>query len=139
LIVVDASAVLELLLQTALAERLATRVLDPAERLHAPHLLDIEVAHVLRRLVLRRQISPDRGELALDDFANLAIERHAHQPLVGRIWDLRDSLTAYDAAYVALAEGLHAPLLTCDRKLADARGHGAKIELIGRKRRASVR
>jgi predicted nucleic acid-binding protein len=130
LIVLDASAVLEMLLQTDLADRLAARVLDPAERLHAPHLLDIEVAHVLRRLVLQKQIGADRGALALDDLARLAIERHTHQPLMGRVWQLRDSLTSYDAAYVALAEGLQAPLLTCDRKLAGARGHAATIELV---------
>jgi predicted nucleic acid-binding protein len=130
LIVVDASAVIEILLQTSLAPRLMLRALDPAERLHAPHLLDIEVAHVLRRLVLQKQITAVRGELAVEDLGKLVIERHSHESLLARIWQLRDSLTSYDAAYVSLAEALQAPLLTCDGKLAGAHGHSATIELI---------
>jgi predicted nucleic acid-binding protein len=130
LIVLDASAVLEVLLRTDRAEAVMDRALDPDERAHAPQLLDVEVAHVLRRLVLHRQISPERGSMALEDLANLVVERHGHEQLVRRIWELRDSLTAYDAAYVALAEALEAPLITCDGKLAAARGHAAEIELI---------
>jgi predicted nucleic acid-binding protein len=130
LIVVDASAVIEILLQTSLAPRLMSRALDVAERLHAPHLLDIEVTHVLRRLVLQKQIIAERGAIAMEDFSKLVIERHGHEALLPRIWQLRDSLTSYDAAYVALAEGLQAPLLTCDHKLAGAHGHAATIELI---------
>jgi len=119
-----------MLLQTSLAPRLMLRAFDPAERLHAPHLLDIEVTHVLRRLVLQKQITAARGEIALDDLAKLVIERHGHESLLGRIWQLRDSVTSYDGAYVALAEALQAPLLTCDSKLAGAHGHAATIELI---------
>jgi predicted nucleic acid-binding protein len=130
LIVIDASALLEILLRTERADRLMVRALDVSQRLHAPHLLDIEVAQVLRRLVQRREITVARAEFAFDDFANLIIERHGHQAFVRRIWQLRDSLTAYDAAYVALAESLDAPLLTCDAKLAGAHGHGATIELV---------
>jgi predicted nucleic acid-binding protein len=130
LIVVDASAMLEILLQTDRAERLMARALDPLERLHAPHLLDVEVTHVLRRLVMQKSISPGRGDLALEDLAKLVIERHEHQSLVSRIWQLRDSLTAYDGAYVALAEALQSPLLTCDAKIARSHGHFAHIELI---------
>ena len=131
MIVVDASAVLEILLQTERAERLMTRALDPVERLHAPHLLDVEVTHVLRRLVMQKSISAARGDIALEDLAKLVIERHEHQALVSRIWQLRDSLTAYDGAYVALAEALQSPLLTCDAKLARSHGHSAHIELVG--------
>jgi predicted nucleic acid-binding protein len=129
LIVVDASALLEILLRTPVAERLMDRALDASERMHAPHLLDVEVTQVLRRLVQRKELTVARAEQALDDLSNLAIERHEHQPLVSRVWQLRDSISAYDGVYVALAEALNAPLLTCDAKLAGTRGHRAAIEL----------
>jgi predicted nucleic acid-binding protein len=130
LIVVDASALLEMLLHTPRAARLIERAFADAERMHAPHLLDIEVVQVLRRLVQRKEIPRARAEQALEDLDNLVIERHAHQPLLSRVRQLRDSLTAYDGAYVALAEALEAPLLTCDAKLAGAHGHRASIELV---------
>jgi predicted nucleic acid-binding protein len=130
LIVIDASALLEMLLQTSRAVRLMERALQASERLHAPHLLDIEVTHVLRRLVQDKELSTVRAAQAFDDFAQLPIERHGHQLLLPRIWQLRETLTAYDGAYVALAEALSAPLLTCDAKLARAQGHFATIELI---------
>src|SRR5271156_4984058 len=110
--------------------QLMERALEPSERMHAPRLLDIEVTQVLRRLALRKEITAARAEQALDDLSHLVIERHEHQTLVRRIWQLRDSLTAYDGAYVALAEALAAPLLTCDGKLARSHGHRAKIELV---------
>lgn len=132
MIVIDASALLEMLLRTDRADRLMERALAASERLHAPHLLEIEVAQALRRLVQRDEITNVRAEQALDDFAHLVIERHAHPSLLPRIWQLRDALSAYDGAYVALAEALPAPLLTCDAKLARAHGHRATIELIGR-------
>jgi predicted nucleic acid-binding protein len=130
LIVLDASAAVELVLQTPRAERVAARALHPAERIHAPYLIDVEVAQVLRRLVSAKELTPGRGALALGDFSELVIERHSHHPFLGRIWSLRTSLSAYDAAYVALAEALAAPMLTCDDKLARAHGHSAKIELV---------
>jgi predicted nucleic acid-binding protein len=130
LIVVDASALLEMLLQTQRANQLMQRALESSQRMHAPHLLDIEVTQVLRRLVQRKEITIARAEQALHDLAQLLIERHEHRALLPRVWQLRDSLTAYDAAYVALAEALEAPLLTCDAKLAGARGHRATIELV---------
>jgi predicted nucleic acid-binding protein len=129
-IVVDASAVLELLLGTERAERVAARVFAPNERLDAPHLLDIEVGQALRRLAQLNAITVLRADEALADFASLVIERHAHRELLPRIWQLRDSLTAYDAAYVALAEALDAPVLTCDAKLGRAHGHRARIEVV---------
>jgi len=129
-IVVDASAVLELLLGTERAERVAARVLAPDERLDAPHLVDIEVGQALRRLAQLNAITVLRAEEALADFASLVIERHAHLELLPRIWQLRDSLTAYDAAYVTLAEALDAPVLTCDAKLGRAHGHRARIEVV---------
>lgn len=106
------------------------RAFAATERLHAPHLIDIEVAQVLRRLLQRKEITDNRAEQAFEDGAQLVIERHPHPPLLARIWQLRDSLSAYDAAYVALAEALPAVLLTCDAKLARAHGHRARIELI---------
>ena len=130
MIVLDASAAVELVLQTPRAERIAARALHPVERIHAPHLIDVEVAQVLRRLVQAKELTPARGTLALGDFAQLFIERHSHRELLGRIWSLRTSLSAYDAVYVALAEALAAPMLTCDDKLARAHGHSAKIELV---------
>jgi predicted nucleic acid-binding protein len=130
-IVVDASAVLELLLGTERAERVAARLLAPDERLDAPHLLDIEVGQALHRLAQLNAITVLRAEEALADFASLVIERHAHRELLPRIWQLGDSLTAYDAAYVALAEALDAPVLTCDAKLGRAHGHRARIEVVG--------
>jgi len=128
-IVVDASVVLELLLQSDRGIRAADRILDPQERLHAPHLIDIEISQTLRRLVLLKELRPDRAEVALIDYQSLVIERHAHVDLLSRIWRLRNALTAYDAAYIALAEGLNAPLITCDAKLARAHGHAAVVEL----------
>lgn len=130
MIVLDASAAVELVLQTTRARRVAARALNPAERIHAPYLIDVEVAQVLRRLVLAKELTPARGGLALADFAELVIERHPHHPFLGRIWSLRSALSAYDAAYVALSEALGAPMLTCDEKVARAHGHSAKIELV---------
>ena len=126
----DASAAVELVLQTARAERIAARALHPAERLHAPHLIDVEVTQVMRRLLQAKEITVARADAALLDFEGLVIERHAHRPLIRRVWGLRSSLSAYDATYVALAEALVAPMLTCDEKLARAHGHKAKIEVV---------
>jgi len=130
LIVVDASAAVELVLRTQRAERIAARVLDPGQQLHAPHLIDVEVLQVLRRLVQSRDLGPQRAELALADFIQLTIERHRHTALLRRSWELRASMSACDAVYVALAEALAAPLLTCDERLARAHGHGAAIEVL---------
>jgi predicted nucleic acid-binding protein len=130
MIVVDASAILELLLNTAGAERVAERLFAPNSILHAPHLLDIEVAQVLRRYCRARRLDPDRAREALRDFADLPLNRYPHDLFLTRIWELRHNLTAYDAAYVALAEELGVPLVTCDRRLAAASGHDAQIDLI---------
>jgi predicted nucleic acid-binding protein len=130
LIVIDASALLEILLRTERADRLMERAFKGSEQMYAPQLLDIEITQVLRRLVRQKEISAARAELALQDLADLVVERHEHQTLIRRIWQLRDSLSAYDGAYLALAEALAAPLLTCDGKLAGAHGHRATIELV---------
>lgn len=127
---IDASALLEILLRTDLADRLMERAFSGSEQMHAPQLLDIEITQILRRLVLQKEITAARAEQALQDLTDLLIERHDHQALIQRIWQFRDSLSAYDGAYVALAEALAAPLITCDRKLARAHGHRATIELV---------
>jgi predicted nucleic acid-binding protein len=129
MIVADASAVLELLLGTPAGARVAARLAAPGETAHAPHLLDLEVAQVLRRYVRRREVPAGRAREALDDLAELPLVRFPHEPLLPRIWELRDQLTAYDAAYVALAEGLGARLLTRDRALAAAR-HDAIVDVV---------
>lgn len=129
MIVVDASAVLEVLLQTPAALRLSRRMFDSRETLHAPHLLDVEVAQVLRRYARAGAISPDRGAEALTDLADLPISRYPHFILLPRIWQLRHNLTAYDAAYLALAEALDAPLLTRDRALASV-GARVRVEVV---------
>jgi predicted nucleic acid-binding protein len=129
-IVVDASAALEALLRTPVAGAVEARLFAPGETLHAPHLIDLEVAQVLRRFAAAGEMAPERGRIALADFADFAIHRYPHSILLPRIWALRGSLTAYDAAYVALAEALDAPLVTRDRKLAAAGGHDARVELV---------
>ena len=130
MIVIDASAVLELLLRTDRGQKVEARALAPDERLHAPHLLDVEVTQALRRLTQLKEITPARAKEALGDHAALLVKRAPHYDMLPRIWGLRESVTAYDAAYVTLAEALNAPLLTCDGKLARSHGHRAKIELI---------
>jgi predicted nucleic acid-binding protein len=129
MIVVDASAVLEVLLRTERAEKVEARLFRKTESLCAPDLLDLEVIQVLRRYS-GKEMPEDRAQLAIFDFEDLPITRYPHDIFVRRIWQLRKSLTAYDAAYVALAEALEAPLLTCDARLASSRGHSAQIQLI---------
>jgi predicted nucleic acid-binding protein len=130
MIVVDASALLEALLRTPAADAVERRLFDSGQTLHAPHLLDIEVAQVVRRYAANGEIDGDRGRAALADLSDFPLQRYPHDFLLPRIWELRSNLTAYDAAYVALAEALDAPLLTRDRKLAGATGHHARVELV---------
>ena len=130
MIVVDASAVLEVLLRTPLSEKVERRILEEDESLHAPHLLDVEVAQVLRRYALSGSLDDMRGREALEDLQAMAITRYLHEPFLERVWELRSNLTAYDAVYVALAEALDATVLTCDRKIASVRGIGARVEVV---------
>lgn len=130
MIVLDASAVVELLLGTRLGRSIAARIADPELGLHVPHLLDVEVTQALRRYVQSGELDQASAEAALDHLSLLDIERHAHEPLLDRVWALRQNLTAYDAVYVALAEALDAPLMTGDRKLARAPGVRAQVELV---------
>jgi predicted nucleic acid-binding protein len=129
MIVVDASALIECLLQTPTGLKVEGRLFAPRETLHAPHLLDLEIAQVLRRLAAAGAVTPGRCEEALQDLGDLAVHRYPHTPLMTRIWELRESVTAYDAAYLSLAEALDAPLLTCDAKLAASRGHRARVDV----------
>ena len=130
MIVLDASALVELLLQTVIGGSLGDRLAAGNNALQAPHLIDIEVAQVIRRLVRSHEVAPARGRVALTDLAEFPLDRHPHDLLLPRIWALRDNLTAYDASYVALAEALDAPLLTRDRRLAGSTGHRARIDLV---------
>jgi predicted nucleic acid-binding protein len=129
-IVVDASALLEAILRTPAAKVVEDRLFAPRPTLRAPHLIDVEVTQVIRRYAANGEIDGERGRLALADLADLPLRRYPHDFLLPRIWDLRNNLTAYDAAYVALAEALDTPLLTRDRRLAAAAGHHAQIELV---------
>ncbi len=130
MIVVDASVLLEVLLRTPGAKAVEDRLFAPGQTLHAPHLVDVEVAQVIRRYAANKEIDSGRGRSALTDLADLSLRRYPHDVLLPRIWELRDKLTAYDAAYVALAEALDTPLLTRDKRLAAAAGHHAQIELV---------
>lgn len=129
MIVVDASAALDLLLQTSRARELEA-LLFGGRPLNAPHLLDLEVAQVLRHQVRIGGLGARRAEEALADFQALPVERYPHHLFLGRIWALRENATAYDAAYLALAEALDAELVTTDRRLADVPGHGARVRVV---------
>jgi predicted nucleic acid-binding protein len=129
-IVLDASAAVELLLATRAGDEVEARLREAGGPARAPFLLDVEVASTLRRLVRTGLVPTSRGGEALTDLADLAVVRYAHGPLLPRVWELRDGLSAYDAIYVALAELLGAPLLTRDARLARTGGHDAAIELV---------
>jgi predicted nucleic acid-binding protein len=129
-IVVDASALLEFLLQTSLGERVEARLFREDDELHAPHLVDVEITQGLRRLVRTGEVSSGRADDAIADLTDLDLHRHPHLDLLGRVWKLRDNISAYDAVYVALAEAMDAPIVTCDGPLAKSPGHRARIEVI---------
>jgi predicted nucleic acid-binding protein len=128
-LVVDTSAFVAALVGRPPDRRLADRLGSDGD-LHAPHLLDVELLHALRRLVHTGRLSEERAADARSDFAELTIVRYGHRPLADRAWELRDNLTAYDATFVALAEALAVPLVTCDARLTRAPGHQAAVELF---------
>ncbi len=130
MIVVDASALLEFLLQTSLGARVEARLFRNDDELHAPQLLDVEIVQGLRRLVRTGDVLSGRADEAIADLIDLDLHRHGHLDLLGRAWKLRDNISAYDAIYVALAEAIGAPVVTCDGPLAKAPGHRARIEVI---------
>ncbi|MCY3804988.1 MAG: type II toxin-antitoxin system VapC family toxin [bacterium] len=131
MIVADASVVAELLLRAggpagrSLADRLAGR-----EAVCAPHLVDAEVGQVLRRYALRGEISTARATSALEDLADLPIRRFPHTELLPRAFALRSNVTVYDGIYLALAEALDAPLVSCDAALAQVPGCSAAVEIL---------
>ncbi len=130
MIVLDASALLELLLGTARGRLVAARISDPSLGLHIPHLADIEIAQALRRYVRDGELDVASAASAIENLQELDLERYSHEPLLARVWALRNNLTAYDAVYVALAELLNTTLLTCDGRLARAPGLARRVELI---------
>jgi len=129
-IVIDASALLEALLQTPAAAAVEERLFGERLPLHAPHLIDLEVTQVLRRYEATGELDAARCRDALDALQDFSLRRYQHDVLLPRVWELRHNLTAYDAVYVALAEALAATLLTRDRHLAAASGHRARVELV---------
>ena len=130
MIVVDASALLEFLLQTERGVRVEARLFRDSDELHAPHLVDVEVVQGLRRLVRTGELLAGRADEAISDLTDFDLHRHPHLDLLGRAWRLRDNISAYDAMYIALAEAISAPIVTCDIPLAKAPGHRARIEAI---------
>jgi predicted nucleic acid-binding protein len=133
MLVVDASAVTELLLGRPAAGAVAQQLRDNDFDLHAPQLLDVEVLSALRRVVAAGDASAERAGEAVADLLDLPIERYGHDGLVPRIWELRENLSAYDAAYVALAEAIAdegAPLITADVRLARAVGAHTRVRVI---------
>ena len=131
MIVVDTSALVDLLLEAPVNVPLIGR-LRAVDELHVPHLVDVEFLSVLRRLVGRSALTFERAEIARAKFAQLPLHRYPHHPLTERVWQLRSSVTAYDGQFIALAEALALPLITCDARLADSHGHHAVIESFAR-------
>jgi len=129
-IVLDASAAIDWFLQTPAGQRIENRIYSRNESLHAPHLLDLEVGQVLLRLVREVAVSARRADQAMQDLLDPQVTRYPHFVLLPRIWQLRHNLSAYDAAYVVLAEQLGATLITRERRLASASGHAAPTELF---------
>ncbi len=128
--VLDASGALEFLLNTARGTRVGARLAAGAEIVHAPHLIDIEIAHVLRRYVLDGTFDEGHAVRTLHHWRQLDVERYPHEPFLDRVWGLRNNVTAYDAIYVALAEALGELLVTGDRKLAGSPGLNVRVELV---------
>jgi predicted nucleic acid-binding protein len=130
MIVLDASATIDWLLQTVVGREIEERIYSRGESLHAPHLLDVEFAQVLRRLVREGSVSAARADQAIQDLLDLRVTRYPHFVFLPRIWRLRDNFSAYDAVYVAVTEKLDATLITRDARLASASARLVSIELF---------
>ena len=130
MIVLDASAAVDWLLQTSAGQSIEKRIYSHNETLRASHLFDLEVAEVLRRLALQGVVSVNRAADAFRDLLDLRVSRYPHLVFLPRIWQLRRNFSAYDAAYIVLAEKLGAVLVTRDARLASASGHAAPVELF---------
>jgi predicted nucleic acid-binding protein len=129
-IVLDASLALDLALVTADSAALTDRVRPKAKELAAPAVIDLEILQALRRLLQLKQVDRRRAKEAIELFESFTIERFSHRLLRPRIWALRENLTAYDAAYFALAELLGAPLWTRDAKFRSVPGGAARVEIL---------
>ena len=130
MIVLDASIVVELLTNGALADSIRRELAGRSDSFIVPHLLDVEVVSAVRSLAAGHRIDSHRTEQLLVGLATLPAERYAHTPLLGRMWELRHNFTAYDAAYIALAEATNSVLYTSDEKL--SKGHRARVVLFTR-------
>jgi predicted nucleic acid-binding protein len=133
----DTSAVVEFLVGT---DEVAENVRDSVrgEKLAAPHAVDVECASTLRGLVRGGKLPPDEGQRALELLGRMAMRRYSHIPLLGRIWQLRDNMWPYDAAYVALAESLDADLVTVDGKIEEVPGIRCAVRNLRSGHRGSV-
>ena len=129
MIVLDASVVVELLMNGPLALLVRRDLAEREESLIVPHLLDVEVVSVLRKLLIGQRVDRHRTDQLLSGLRELPAERYEHTPLLGRMWELRHNFTGYDAAYIALAEMTGAVLYTSDAKLTT--GHRARVKLFG--------
>lgn len=133
MLVIDASAVADLLLARPNAEPIQGHIRSHDYALHAPHLLDVEVLSALRRVVATGQASVARAGQAVEDLLDLPLERYSHEVLAVKVWELRDNFSAYDATYLALAEALEtggAPLLTADVRFARAARTHSFVEVL---------
>lgn len=128
MIVIDASALIEALLGTEIGLEILDRC--AGSDLHAPHLIDLEVSNVLRRMVRRGVVPPAQGSAVVESFASSFVERWDHREFLVRAWQLRDQLSSYDAVYIAMAEILDAPLITSDAGMKAAIAHKAHVELF---------
>jgi predicted nucleic acid-binding protein len=129
-IVLDASALVELLLNTPVGQKISARIENPVEGVHVPHLVDLEVIQALRRYVREEELDVEDALAAIEDLRALDLQRHAHEPMLDRVWELRNNITAYDAVYVALAEVLDTKVVTCDGPFSRARGVAGRVELV---------
>ena len=127
MIVADASAAVSALFNAGPARDLLAR-----ERVHVPHLVDVEVTSALRRSVAAGRVTAEQGRVTLDTWRRLGVTRHAATGLLGRVWELRENVTAYDATYVALAEALDCAVVTTDGRLARAPGIRCAVTVVPR-------
>ena len=129
MIVLDSSAVVDYLLDLEPeASWVRERIVEAETRAHAPHVLDVEVVGVIRAFVLERALPEPNARLAVRALGELPVRRYPHVQLLDRVWELRSTLSASDATFVALAEALDVPLVTTDRRL--ARAHGPRIPIV---------
>lgn len=127
MIVIDASAAVDYLVEAGAEGSWVREAIRSEPEVAAPHLIDLEVVSSLRKLLARHEVARTRAEIALVDFRDLELIRYPATTLLERVWALRNHLTAYDAAYVALSEALAVPLVTTDARLARSHGHRAEI------------